>query len=84
MGQTSKKLRRKFRMTGSVPGRSIHGRQIRLDIPSIEDFIKQGLDPVHAAYAFVQHIVSHFAEGASQLPELKKFADLVPPLPWTI
>jgi hypothetical protein len=46
---------------------------------SIEKFIKDGLDPVHAVYAFVQNITSFFAEGASQLPELKKYAKIVGP-----
>jgi len=32
--------------------------------------IKDGLDPVHAAYVYIQQISSHFAEGVSQLPEI--------------
>ena len=43
----------------------------------MEAWIKQGMDPVHAAYAFVQHITSYFAEGVSQIPEMKKYAKIV-------
>jgi len=49
----------------------------RPDMPSVEKFIRDGLDPVHAAYAFVQHITSFFSEGVSRLPEMKKFARIV-------
>jgi hypothetical protein len=45
-------------------------------MPDMEAWIKQGMDPVHAAYAFVQNITAFFAEGASQLPEMKKFASI--------
>ncbi|OWK45499.1 hypothetical protein [Fimbriiglobus ruber] len=76
MGRTSKKLHAKLSRdglsdlpTGKVPRRP--------DMPDVEAWIKQGMDPVHAAYAFVQHITSFFAEGASQLPEMKKFARIV-------
>lgn len=55
--------------TGKMKGRA--------DMPSVEKFIKDGLDPVHAAYAFVQHLTSFFSEGVSQLPEMKKFAKIV-------
>jgi hypothetical protein len=43
----------------------------------MEKWIKEGMDPVHAAYAFVQNISSSFAEGASRLPEMKKYAKIV-------
>ena len=46
-------------------------------MPSVEAWIKDGMDPVHAAYAFVQHITSRFAEGASHLAELKAYATIV-------
>ena len=55
--------------TGFRPGRA--------DMPSVEKFIKDGLDPVHAAYAFIQHITSYFAEGVSNLPEMKKYAEII-------
>ena len=45
--------------------------------PNIEKLIKDGFDPIHAAYIFVQHITSYFAEGVSQLPEMKNYAKIV-------
>ena len=76
MGRASKKLHAKLSKgglsdlpTGKMPRRP--------DMPDMEAWIKQGMDPVHAAYAFVQNITSFFAEGASQLPEMKKFARIV-------
>jgi hypothetical protein len=46
-------------------------------MPSVERWISEGMDPVHAAYAFVQHLSSSFAEGVSRLPEMKKYAKIV-------
>lgn len=73
---TSQKLRAKLSKGGilDLPTAMIRGRA---DMPSIEKFIKDGLDPVHAAYAFVQHLTSYFAEAVSQLPEMKKYAKIV-------
>lgn len=39
--------------------------------------IKDGLAPVHAAYAYIQQITSQFAEGVSRLPEMRPYAKLV-------
>jgi hypothetical protein len=77
LGQTSKKLHRKLKTIAAPLGPAVRGRSGRPDMPSIETFIEQGLDPVHAAYTFVQHITSHFSEGVSQLPEMRKFAKFV-------
>ena len=77
MGQTSKRLHNKLKKTAAplnLPTGKMRGRA---DMPSIETWIKEGMDPVHAAYAFVQHISSSFAEGVSQLPEMKKYAKIV-------
>lgn len=76
MGRVSKRLHAKLfegglsdLPTGNVPPHP--------DAPDMAAWIKQGMDPVHAAYAFVQHITSFFAEGVSQLPEMKKYAQVV-------
>src|ERR1700687_1325497 len=77
MSQTSKKLHAKLNKMAKpfdLPTGKMKGRA---DIPSVEKFIKDGLDPVHAAYAFVQNITSFFAEGVSPLPEMKKYAKIV-------
>lgn len=77
MGETSKRLHNKLKKKAAplnLPTGKMRGRA---DMPSIEAWIKQGMDPVHAAYAFVQHISSAFAEGVSQLPEMKAYARIV-------
>jgi len=77
MGQTSKRLHTKLK-TMAAPLHLSTGRiRSRADMPNVEKFIEQGLDPVHAAYAFVQHITSRFAEGVSHLPEMKAFTKVV-------
>src|SRR5262249_15090914 len=47
------------------------------DMPDMEKWIREGMDPVHAAYAFVQNISSSFAEIVSRLPEMKKYVKVV-------
>src|SRR6516225_5252874 len=77
MGQTSRKLHDKLTKMAApldLPTGKMKGRA---DMPSVERWIKEGMDPVHAAYAFVQHISSAFAEGVSRLPEMKKYAKIV-------
>jgi hypothetical protein len=77
MGQTSKRLHARLQKTAAplnLPTGQMRGRA---DIPSVEVWIRDGMDPIHAAYAFVQHISSRFAEGVSQLPELKAYAKIV-------
>ena len=79
MGQTSKKLHDKLTKMAArldLPTGKVKGRA---DVPSIERWIKEGMDPVHAAYAFVQNISSAFAEVVSRLPEMKTYAKIVGP-----
>src|SRR5262245_37979847 len=71
---TSKKLHAKLSRGGLS---DLPTGKIKKGQPDMEAWIKEGMDPVHAAYAFVQHITSYFSEGVSQLPEMKKFAKLV-------
>jgi hypothetical protein len=77
MGQTSKRLHKKLKKSVAPLNLPTGKTRDRADMPSIEKFIEQGLDPVFATYAFVQNITSFFAEGMSQLPEMKEFADAV-------
>jgi len=44
------------------------------DIPTL---IKEGFDPIHAVWLFMQNLTSHFAEGVFQLPEMKRWARAV-------
>ena len=46
-------------------------------IKDVATLIKEGLDPIHAAYVFMQNFTSLFAEGVSQFPEMKAWADVV-------
>ena len=77
MGQTSRKLHDKLTKMAApldLPTGTMKGRA---DMPDMEKWIKEGMDPVHAAYAFVQNISSFFAEVVSPLPEMKKYAKIV-------
>jgi hypothetical protein len=77
VGKTSKRLHNRMKKTAASLEQPTGKMPRRPDMPDMEAWIKQGMDPVHAAYAFVQHISSSFAEGASQLSELKAYAKIV-------
>jgi hypothetical protein len=77
MGNISKKLHRKLARNSKNlptkepkrrPGEPLPGGII--DVPTL---IKDGLDPIHASYVFMQQMSSHFAEGVSQMPEMKAY-----------
>jgi hypothetical protein len=77
MGETSQRLHKTLKKKAAslnLPTGKMRGRA---DMPSIEAWIRQGMDPVHAAYAFVQHISSAFAEAVSHLPEMKEYGRIV-------
>jgi hypothetical protein len=80
MGEVSKKLHRKLALNADKlptkepkrrPGEPLPG-----GVRDVEMLIKDGLDPIHAVYGYIQQISSHFAEGVSQLPEMKAYAKL--------
>src|SRR5271156_280230 len=50
------------------PGEALPG-----GIKDVHTLINDGLDPIHAAYAFTQQVSSHFSEGVSQMPEMKAY-----------
>ncbi len=77
MGDTSKRLHDKLKKMAKPLKLPTRNRPGRADMPSVEKFIQQGLDPFHAVYAFIQNITSVFAEGVSRFPELKAWAKLV-------
>ena len=80
MGDISKKLHRKLASkSGNLPTKVPKrrpGEPLPGGIRDIEMLIKDGLDPVHAGYVYIQQMSSYFAEGVSQLPEMKLFAKL--------
>jgi hypothetical protein len=80
MGDISKKLHRKLASRAdNLPTKEPKrrpGEPLPGGVRDVEMLIKDGLDPIHAAYAYIQQISSHFAEGVSQLPEMKAYAKL--------
>lgn len=46
-------------------------------VKDISTLIKEGFDPIHAVYVFMQNLTAFFAEGVSQLPEMKAWARFV-------
>ena len=44
------------------------------DIPTL---IKEGFDPIHAVYVFMQNMTAYFAEGVAQMSEMKAWARAV-------
>lgn len=80
MGDISKKLHRKLALKADdLPTKEPKRRPGELLPGGFRDIamlIKDGLNPIHAVYAYIQQISSHFAEGVSQLPEMKAYAKL--------
>lgn len=81
MGEVSKRLRRKFSKhaknlpTTEPPRRP--GELLPGNAKDLQMLLDDGLDPTHAVYAYIQQMSSHFAECASQLPELAAFVKAV-------
>ena len=75
MGEISKQLHVKLKAMASnvLLPRSSKGRKPSSQTPDIARLIEEGIDPVHAAYIFVHHIASVFAENVSQLLEMWTF-----------
>lgn len=80
MGEISKKLHRKLASKAHLlptkepkrrPGELLPG-----NVRDIEMLIKDGLDPIHAVYVYIQQFSSLVAELVSQMPEMKAFAKL--------
>jgi len=69
----------KFAKTASLEDYARDLQNIGVDPNSVKDvkqFIDDGCDPLHAAYAAMQNLVSLFAESISVLPELKAYYDI--------
>lgn len=75
--RTSKKLHSKLARIGRSMTLPTNRRSGRPEIPSVEELIQQGRDPVFAVYAFVQKITSVFAETVSRMLEMKTYAKVV-------
>ena len=77
MGSISKKLHRKLASNSkNLPTKEPKrrpGEPLPGGIKDVATLIQDGLDPVHAVYAFMQQMSSQFAEGVSQMPEMKAY-----------
>lgn len=81
MGNLSKRLHQRLakhsgNLPTEVPPRRPDGR-LPGNAKDMETLIKEGLDPVHAAYAYIQQITARFAEGVSQFPEMKEWSHVI-------
>jgi len=84
MGQISRQLAARFQASGKYrrPIRE-EAKQIResaripKDVKDIEQLVKQGLDPLHAAYVSIQNFASLFAEAVTALDELTPYCRIV-------
>jgi hypothetical protein len=80
MGEISKKLHQKLVSRADKLPTKKPKRRPDEPLPGgardVAMLIKDGLDPFHAVYAYIQQISSHFAEMVSQLPEMKAYAKL--------
>lgn len=80
MGEISKRLHRKLASkSDNLPTKAPQrrpGEPLPGGARDVEMLIKDGLDPMHAVYAYIQQFSSQFAEGVSQLPEMKAYAKL--------
>ncbi len=81
MGEFAKKLHRraaaKAHTLPTVEPKRRPGELLPGGIKDVATLIKEGLDPIHAAYSFMQNFTSLFAEGVSHFPEMKAWADVV-------
>jgi|688.fasta_scaffold246666_1 hypothetical protein len=80
MGDISKKLyARLSSLSGKRPTRgpmSRKGEPRPMSDKDIEKLIKDGIDPLHAAYASIQHSSADFAERVCKYPEMRSFVTL--------
>ncbi len=81
MGQYAKRLQKKLMSKSSGLPTRVPQRRPGDPLPGgctdMETLIKEGYDPIHAAYAFIQQLSSYFAEGVSQLSEMRAWARVV-------
>ena len=81
MGEYAKRLHRKLAsQAGSLPTEERErcpGQPVPSGVKDMATLIREGLDPFHAAYVFMQNLTSHFGEIVSGLPEMEAWADAV-------
>ena len=81
MGQYAKRLHKKLASkSAGLPTKEPKrrpGEPLPGGVTDMQTMIKQGYDPIHAAYAFIQQMSAHFGEVVSHLPEMKAWARTV-------
>ena len=81
MGNISKRLHRKLaRQSGNLPTKAPTrrpGEPLPGNVKDVQTLINEGLDPIHAVYAYIQQLTSHFAERVSLFPEMKSYAKAI-------
>jgi hypothetical protein len=81
MGNISKRLHRRLASAATHSPKKAPKRRpnkpMSGGISDIQALIDKGLDPVHAAYVYVQQSTSYFAEQVSVLPEMRTYAKIV-------
>ncbi|MEZ6100241.1 MAG: hypothetical protein R3E01_14830 [Pirellulaceae bacterium] len=81
MGEYANRLHRKMAARAhhlpTTEPKRLPGELLPGGIKDIPTLIKEGHDPIHAVYVFMQNFTSHFAEGVSELPEMKLWARAV-------
>ena len=81
MGEFARRLHRKLASkSGNLPTKEPKrrpGEPLPGGVKDVETLIKEGLDPIHAVYVFMQNLTSQFGELVSRLPEMRVWADVV-------
>lgn len=77
MGRISNKLAKQFRKASRKRTAVQHGIEIPTGVRDLGNLVKQGYNPLHAAYIVAQNVLSAFAEQISTLREFKPYADIV-------
>jgi hypothetical protein len=77
MGNISKKLHCKLASNSkNLPTKAPQrrpGEPLPGGVKDMQTLINEGFDPIHAAYIYIQQMSSHFAEGVSQMAEMKAY-----------
>ena len=78
MESISKRLRRRLsKNVDGLPTQADPSLPLPDGIKDLQTLMAGGMDPIHAAYAFMQQLSAHFAEGAADWPDLAEFAEVV-------
>jgi hypothetical protein len=76
MGEISRRLHRRLMKLAPPSDKTVlpKGWRPKKPAPDIAKLIREGYDPVHAAYIFVHNIASVFSENVSRFPEMRTYA----------